>query len=111
MTTNDGATGGIGQDAIPHMLGRPMNGLSVVSVNGAHHAILLVSDLGSTELAQLSGAVSVPLARRLEVNLMPDRGSVASLQFERPFQSLTLNSVDWPGSDTASRQLVRRGQP
>jgi hypothetical protein len=111
MTTNDGGTGDAGPDAIPHLIGRPMDGLSVVSVNGTHHAILLVSDLGSTELAQLSGAVSVPLARRLEVNLMPDRGSVASLQFERPFQSLTLNSVDWPGSDTASRQLVRRGQP
>jgi len=80
----------------------------VVSVNGTHHAILLVSDLGSTELAQFSRAVSVPLARRLEVSLMPDRGSVASLQLERPFQSLTLNSVDWPGSDTASLQLVRR---
>ena len=77
MTTNDGATGGIGQDAIPHMLGRPMNGLSVVSVNGAHHAILLVSDLESTELTQLSSAVSVPLARRLEVSLVPDRGNFA----------------------------------
>ena len=94
MTANDGETGIVGQDAIPHVLGRPMNGLSVVSVNGTHHAILLVSDLASTELTQLSRAVSVPLARRLEVSLVPDRGSVASLPFQRPFQSLTLNSVD-----------------
>ena len=77
MTTNDGGTGDVGQDAIPHLIGRPMNGLSVVSVNGTHHAILLVSDLESTELTQLSRAVSVPLARRLEVSLMPDRGSFA----------------------------------
>ena len=69
MTTNDGGTGNVGQDAIPHLIGRPMNGLSVVSVNGTHHAILLVSDLDSAELAQLSRAVSVPLARRLEVSL------------------------------------------
>jgi len=94
MTTNDGGTGNVGQDAIPHLIGRPMDGLSVMSVNGTHHAILLVSDLGSTELARLSRVVSVPLARRLDVSLMPDRGSVASLQFERPFQSLTLNSVN-----------------
>jgi anti-sigma factor RsiW len=108
VTTNDGETGNVGQDAIPHLIGRPVNGLSVVSVNGTHHAVLLVSDLGSTELAQLSRAVSVPLARRLEVSLMPDRGSVASRQFERPFQSLTLNSVDWPGSDAACLPHVRR---
>ena len=75
MTTNDGATGIVGQDAIPRLIGRPMKGLSVVSVTGTQHAILLVSDLDSAELAQLSRAVSVPLARRLEVSLMPDRGS------------------------------------
>jgi hypothetical protein len=84
MTANDGATGIVGQDAIPHVLGRPMNGLSVMSVNGTHHAVLLVSDLESAELAQLSRAVSVPLAQRLEVSLMPDLGSFASLRFERP---------------------------
>lgn len=106
MTANE--SGNPVQDAIPHIIGHPVNGLSVMSVNGTRHAVLLVSDLGSTDLAQLSRAVSVPLARRLEVSLMPDRGSVASLQFERPFQSLTLNSVDWPGSDAASLQLVRR---
>jgi hypothetical protein len=108
MTANDGGAGNVGEDAIPHVIGRPMNGLSVVSVNGTHHALLLVSDLDSAELSQLSRAVSVPLARRLEVSLVPDRGSVASLQFKRPFQLLTLNSVDWPGSDPAFLQVVRR---
>src|SRR5262245_43078607 len=85
LMTTDEVTGNVGQDAIPHLIGRPMNGLSVVSVNGTRHAVLLVSDLSSADLAQLSRAVSVPLARRLEVSLMPDRGSLASLQFERPF--------------------------
>jgi len=46
-----------------------MNGLSVVSVTDSNHAILLVSDLDSTDLAQLSRAVSVPLAGRLERNV------------------------------------------
>src|SRR5262245_62090391 len=91
MTANEGETGNVGHDAIPHVIGRPMNGLSVVSVNGTRHAILLVSDLHSSELAQLSRAISVPLARRLEVSLAPDRGSLASLLFERPIQSLMLN--------------------
>lgn len=67
MTSNDGTTGASDSvDAIPHVIGRPMNGLSVVSVTDSNHAILLVSDLDSAELAQLSRAVSVPLAGRLE---------------------------------------------
>jgi hypothetical protein len=93
MTANDGGTGIVGQDAIPHVIGRPLNGLSVVSVNGARHAILLVSDLDTEALAQLSGTVSVPLARRLEASLAPDRGSLASLQFEHPFGSSIFNSL------------------
>lgn len=80
MTTNDGGTVSVGGDAIPRLIGHPMNGLSVVSVDGTHHAVLLVSDLESAELTQLSKAVSVPLTRRLEVSLTPDLGSVASLQ-------------------------------
>jgi hypothetical protein len=75
-----------------------MNGLSVVSVNGTHHAILLVGDLSTAELAQLSRSVSMPLARRLEVWLAPGRGSLASLRFESLFQSLTVNAMDWPVS-------------
>jgi hypothetical protein len=69
---------------IPQMIGRPTNGLSVVAVNGAGHAIVLVSDLGGAELTQLSKAVAIPLARRLEVGVaQPDR---APLQFVRLLQ-------------------------
>lgn len=75
MASNDDA-GGIRQDAIPHVIGRPMNGLSVVAVNGTDHAILLVGDLESTQLAQLSRAVSVPLARRLGMSAVPVRGTL-----------------------------------
>jgi hypothetical protein len=64
MTADDGS-GNAGEDAIPHAIGRPTDGLSVVSVNGTRHAVLLVSDLESTELARLAAAVSVPLARGL----------------------------------------------
>jgi hypothetical protein len=81
MTTNDAGTANVGQEAIPHLIGRPVNGLSVVSVNGTHHAILLVSDLESAELTKLSKAISVPLAQRLEVGLGPLRDSFASLQY------------------------------
>jgi hypothetical protein len=65
--------------ALPHVIGRPTNGLSVVSVNGSRHAILLVSDLGSAELTQLSQAVSLPLAQRLAERVVPGRDSMASL--------------------------------
>jgi hypothetical protein len=85
MTADDGR-GGAGQDAIPHVIGRPLNGLSVVSVNGARHAVLLVSDLDRAELAELSNAIAVPLTRRLEVGRSPAPGTLASLQFERPFE-------------------------
>jgi hypothetical protein len=79
MTANDEGSGG--RDAIPHVIGRPMNGLSVTSMKGTRHAILLVSDLDSTELENLSRVVSVPLSRQLEVGLVIDRGSVALLSF------------------------------
>ena len=64
MTANDEGARGAETDEIPHLIGRPMNGLSVMSVDGAHHAILLVSDLSSIELAQVARAVSMPLAQR-----------------------------------------------
>jgi hypothetical protein len=67
MTANGGATGpGARADVIPHVIGRPMDGLSVVSVNGSRHAVVLVSDLGNAEMTQLSQMVSLPLAQRLE---------------------------------------------
>ena len=72
MTANDDAARGADRDAIPHVIGRPMNGLSVVSIDGAHHAILLVSDLSSTELAQVARAVSMPLAQRAAFGVTGD---------------------------------------
>jgi anti-sigma factor RsiW len=81
MTANDTGAGTVERDAIPHVIGRAMDGLSVVSVNGSRHAIMFVGDLGTDELTQLSEAVSVPLVRRLE--------------------AATLNPVGWSGSSTA----------
>jgi hypothetical protein len=79
VTTHAGPTSAA-ETAIaePHVIGRPTNGLSVVSVNGTRHAVLLVSDLGSAELTRLSHAVSLPLARRLAERLAPDRATMAS---------------------------------
>lgn len=64
MTAKDEGARGAETNAIPHLIGRPMNGLSVMSVDGARHTILLVSDLSSTDLAQVAKAVSMPLAQR-----------------------------------------------
>jgi len=64
MTAKDEVARGAETDALPHLIGRPMNGLSVMSVDGARHTILLVSDLSSTDLAQVATAVSMPLAQR-----------------------------------------------
>jgi hypothetical protein len=73
MTSNGGATGAAdGADVIPHVIGRPMDGLSVVSVNGSRHAVVLVSDLASAELTQLSQIVSLPLVQRLG-SVIPSR--------------------------------------
>ena len=80
MTANDGLTGNPEQVGIAGA--RRMDGMSVVRVNGTHHAVFLVSDLDSGELEQLSKLVSVPLTQHLEVSLAPDRGTFASLHFE-----------------------------
>jgi hypothetical protein len=86
MTRNDGAAKiGTSMNASPHRIGRPSDGLSVVSVDGPQHAILLVSDLESAELTQLSTVVSVPLAQRLEGSLIPaNRGDLAALLITTP---------------------------
>ena len=78
VTAKDGATGVESGDAIPQVIGRPMDGLSVVAVNGTRHAILLVGDLGDTELTQLSRIVSLPLAERVG-SLVPDRGALTAV--------------------------------
>jgi len=72
--------------AAPHVIGRPLNGLSVVSVNGSRHAVLLVSDLGRTELTELSESVSLPLAQRLE-DPGPDRSAPVAWLIADPVAS------------------------
>jgi hypothetical protein len=92
VTANDRATAaGASAMAIPHVIGRPMNGLSVVSVNGSRHAIMLVSDLERTELTQLAGIVSLPLVQRL-VDVTPDRGKPRAWLFAHPVQELAWSS-------------------
>jgi hypothetical protein len=91
LTANDGGTSNLGQGAIPHVIGRPMNGLSVMSVNGTRHAILLVSDLETTDLAQLSRAVSIPLAQRVD-DLVSDRSAPGSLIIGRLVQRWAMTS-------------------
>jgi hypothetical protein len=70
-------------DPVPHLIGRPMNRLSVVSVTGSRHAVLLVSDLGSTELTQLSEFVSLPLTQRLE-DFNPNRSTPVAFLIAQP---------------------------
>jgi hypothetical protein len=77
LMTADDRTAGSAEDAIPHVIGRPIGGLSVVAVSGTRHAILLVSDLDHADLEQLSRTISVPLARRLEAGLATDRMTFA----------------------------------
>ncbi len=80
LVTNDGTTAG--RDAVdPHVIGRPVDGLSVVSVTGSRHAVVLVSDLDQDALTQLARAVSLPLVRQL-ADVAPDR-STASM-FDSP---------------------------
>ncbi len=80
VTAKDSATRDVeSAKTIPHIIGRPVDGLSVVSVNGSRYAIVLVSDLGNKELTQLAEIVSPPLVQRL-ATVMADRGlSTASL--------------------------------
>jgi hypothetical protein len=67
LTANDGAADAAGGvDDIPHVIGRALDGLSVVSVNGRGHAVMLVSDLDNADLVQLSRLVSVPLVQQLD---------------------------------------------
>lgn len=92
MTANGGATGAAeGADAIPHVIARPMDGLSVVFVNGSRHAIVLVSDLGSGELTRLSQIVSLPLVQRLG-SVMPNRSTQTAFLTAQPFEGLAETS-------------------
>jgi hypothetical protein len=73
VTTDDERSEGVTlpPDLDPHLHGEPVNGLSVASIRGARHAILLVSDLEGRELTQLSTTVSVPLVDQLVSGLIP----------------------------------------
>ena len=64
----------------PYLLRTSLNRLTVVSVRGPHHAVVLVSDLEEHELTELSNAMSVPLAQRLTGRvILPDPGTLAAL--------------------------------
>ena len=89
-----GTTAADAAAAIPQVIGRPMDGLSVVSVNGSRHAVMLVGDLGNNELTRLAGIVSVPLVQRL-AGVASDRPEQASL-FAQPTQELASYSDRQP---------------
>jgi len=63
MTTRDADPRG---DLTPQPIGKATDGLSVVSVSGSGYAVLVVSDLGSDQLRQLSTVIAQPLAQRLQ---------------------------------------------
>ena len=94
--------------AIPHVIGRPLDGLSVVSVNGSRHAVMLVSDLEKNDLTQLAGLVSVPLVQRL-AGVASDRTKTTAWVFVPPVQGLAKDSDRRP--DLASLLTERLPRP
>ncbi len=76
--------------AIPHVIGQPLDGLSVVSVNGSRHAVMLVSDLEKNELTQLARIVSVPLVERL-ADVAQDRTKTVAWFLAEPPRTLELD--------------------
>jgi hypothetical protein len=93
VTANDRATAAPeSAEAIPHVIGYPMEGLSVVSVNGTRHAVMLVSDLEKNELTQLAGIVSLPLAQRLAY-ATSDRTKTIAWLFAPPVEELSLSPI------------------
>ena len=79
-------------EAIPRVIGRPMEGLSVVSVNGTRHAVMLVSDLEKNELTQLAGVVSLPLAQRL-ADATSERTKTTAWLFLPPVQAWAVDAT------------------
>jgi hypothetical protein len=90
VTANDRSAAAF-SEAIPHAIGRPTDGLSVVSVNGTHYAVMLVSDLEKNDLTQLAGIVSLPLVQRL-MDVRPDRTKTTARLSARPVQELARHS-------------------
>jgi hypothetical protein len=72
-------------NTVPRVIGRPFEGLSVVSVNGTRHAVMLVSDLDTRELTQLAGIVAVPLVQQL-ADGRSDRSSLTATLLVPPLQ-------------------------
>ena len=78
------------------MLGQPIDGLSVVSVTAALHAVLFVGDLSQGELTQLAEAISVPLSRRLSGSVAaPDRTHTYrnALERQREYAQLAAGKI------------------
>lgn len=74
-----------GADGTPQRIGQTPNGLSVVSVSGSRHAVLMVSDLAGDQLQQLSTIVAQPLAQRLQGRTLPTNNElVMALQTVLP---------------------------
>jgi hypothetical protein len=108
VTANDKAIAAADSaEAIPHVIGRPMEGLSVVSVNGSRHAVMLVSDLDKNELTQLAGIVSLPLVQRLGARTS-DRTKPTAWLLAPPTQELAWDSDRRP--DLASLLTARLPQ-
>ena len=108
VTANDSTSDTASTAAIPRVIGRPMEGLSVVSVNGSRHAVMLVSDLEKNELTQLAGIVSLPLVQRL-ADVASDRTKTIAWLFVPPVQGLAKDSDRRP--DLASLLTERLPQP
>lgn len=109
VTANDEATAAAkSAAAIPHVIGHPMEGLSVVLVNGSRHAVMLVSDLDSNELTQLAGIVSLPLVQRL-AGVASDRTKPTAWLSASPVRQLARGSDRRP--DLASLLAERLPRP
>lgn len=93
VTANDSMTADAeSAAATPHIIGQPVDGLSVVSVNGSRHAVMLVSDLEKNELRQLAGIVSLPLVEHL-ADAGSDRTKTTAWLFVPPVQVSAAYSV------------------
>ena len=76
-------------DTAPRIRGRSANGYAVVSVRGARHTVLLVSDLDAQDLVQLSDAVSVPLLQQLDRNVfLSNHQPLAAVCLRTPVENL-----------------------
>jgi len=92
VIANDGATAIESTAARPHVIGRPTDGLSVVSVNGSRHTVMLVSDLEKNQLTELARIVSVPLVQRL-ADVTSDRTKTTAWLWIPPAQGVGSYSV------------------